>query len=74
MWVLVLQAAEEWGVPPWVVERDAPAIWWERWAVWKEERARLAKKGEGRGARKKNCQWAMVNGQWSMGELLIVDC
>lgn len=47
MWVLVLQAAEEWGVPPWVVERDAPAIWWERWAVWKEEKGRLQKKGRG---------------------------
>ncbi len=62
MWVLVLQAAEEWGVPPWVVERDAPAIWWERWAVWKEEKSRLQKRGEGRGARGEEEELSMGNG------------
>ena len=55
-----MQAAEEWGAPPWVVERDAPAIWWERWAVWKEEKGRLGKKG--RGARGEEEDGLIVDG------------
>lgn len=52
MWVLVLEAAEEWGTPPWVVEAMAPAVWWERWVCWQEEKGRLrgGARGEGRGA------------------------
>lgn len=42
MWVLVLQAAEEWGCAPWVIEAEATAVWWQRWVCWKEEKARLA--------------------------------
>lgn len=40
MWVMVLQAAKEWGTPPWVIEAEAPALWWERWRCWKEEQGR----------------------------------
>jgi hypothetical protein len=31
--------AEEWGVPPWVIE-DGPAIWTERWRALRVERQR----------------------------------
>ena len=51
MWVLVLQAAEEWGVAPWVIEAEATAVWWQRWVCWKEEKARLANKRGGKGDR-----------------------
>lgn len=47
MWVMVLQAAQEWGAPPWVVEEQASELWWERWRCWKEEKGRFE---EGRGA------------------------
>lgn len=49
MWVLVLQAAEEWGVAPWVVEEQATATWWRRWLCWKEEKARFANRRSGKG-------------------------
>ena len=41
MWVMVLQAAQEWGAPPWVVEEQASELWWERWRCWKEEKGRF---------------------------------
>lgn len=41
MWVMVLQAAQEWGAPPWVVEEQASKLWWERWRCWKEEKGRF---------------------------------
>ena len=48
MWVMVLQAAQEWGAPPWVVEEQASELWWERWRCRKEEKGRFE---EGRGAK-----------------------
>lgn len=39
MWVAILQAAEEWGTPPWVIEEQASQEWWDRWAVMREEEA-----------------------------------
>ena len=29
-WALILMAAEAWGLPPWVVEAEAPALWLDR--------------------------------------------
>lgn len=33
----MLEAAKEWGVPPWAIEEEAPAIWIERWRIAREE-------------------------------------
>jgi len=41
--VLVLRAAELWGIPPWRVEDEATCIWWERWRVWEDEKAKARK-------------------------------
>lgn len=54
MWVMVLQAAQEWGAPPWVVEEQASELWWERWRCWKEEKGRFEARpspGSGGGGR-----------------------
>jgi len=51
-WVLVLEAAKEWGVPPWQVEDEAPALWWGRWLAMREETAQARRdraEKEGRG-------------------------
>jgi len=48
MWLMVLEAGKEWGLPPWAVEEQATALWWERWRVWREEKGRFE---EGRRAR-----------------------
>ena len=37
-WVPVLLAAEEWGVPPWTIEEQVTAEWWERWLMLRNER------------------------------------
>jgi len=35
-WVEILQAAEDWGTPPWEIMRDqGKAIWVIRWRTWK---------------------------------------
>lgn len=39
-WVVVLEAATEWGVPPWVIDNDASDIWIERWAAYRAEKHR----------------------------------
>lgn len=36
-WVPLLEVAKEWGVPPWEIEEEAPAVWLERWRVLREE-------------------------------------
>lgn len=36
---MLLDAAEEWHQPPWVIEDEAPLVWIERWRVMREERA-----------------------------------
>jgi hypothetical protein len=38
--VALLEAAKEWGVPPWVIEDEISLEWWERWRVLQEERAK----------------------------------
>lgn len=43
VWVLILQAAEEWGCPPWVVEEQCSVDWWSRWVMWREEVATVRK-------------------------------
>ena len=45
-WVLVLEAAKEWGVPPWQIETEASQQWWERWRLMREEIGRLERKGQ----------------------------
>lgn len=42
-WVLILQAAKEWGVPPWQVEDEATLLWWQRWRIFEEEVAEQRK-------------------------------
>jgi len=42
-WVMVLEAAKEWGIPPWQVEDEASVLWWQRWQVLREETARARK-------------------------------
>ncbi len=42
-WVTVLEAAKEWGIPPWQVEDEASVLWWQRWQVLREETARARK-------------------------------
>ena len=45
-WVDILEAAEAWGVPPWILE-DAPLVWMDRrreMAAAKSEREEFALK------------------------------
>lgn len=42
--MLLLEAAKEWGIPPWQIEDDAPAVWMERWRVMREESASEVKR------------------------------
>ena len=42
-WVMVLEAAKEWSIPPWQVEDEASVLWWQRWQVLREETARARK-------------------------------
>ncbi len=35
-WALILQAAEEWGTPPWTIE-DGSAVWFERWKFYRAQ-------------------------------------
>lgn len=51
MWLMVLEAGQEWGMAPWAVEEQATALWWERWRVWREEKGRFeARPSTGSGA------------------------
>lgn len=36
-WVYVLEAARLWSTPPWEIENEANALWWDRWRTWEEE-------------------------------------
>jgi hypothetical protein len=38
--ISTLVAAETWGVPPWVVERDGSVYWMERLSLFLRERER----------------------------------
>ena len=40
----MLEAAKDWGVPPWQLEEDATALWMDRWRVMREEMAVEAKR------------------------------
>lgn len=44
MWVAVLEAAKEWGIPPWRVEEEATAEWWDRWMVMRQEQPKPKKR------------------------------
>jgi hypothetical protein len=33
MWVAVLDAAKDWGIPPWEIAGGNKLIWWERWVT-----------------------------------------
>ena len=43
-WVMVLEAAKEWGVPPWLLEEQMTQRWWDRWRLVREETVRLQNK------------------------------
>jgi hypothetical protein len=49
-WVLALEMAAEWGVPPWVVEKRASLEWVERWAAYRSERNKARQKPTPKGA------------------------
>jgi len=36
---MTLEAAKEWGVPPWVIDEEAPYLWVERWRALRDETA-----------------------------------
>jgi hypothetical protein len=36
-WVPLLEVAEKWHAPPWVIEEDAPQVWMDRWRAWRDE-------------------------------------
>jgi hypothetical protein len=35
--VSVLQAADDWHIPPWRLVEECSEVWWERRRVWREE-------------------------------------
>lgn len=41
--VLVLEACQEWGIPPWQVEKDCSEQWWEWWLIYRSEKNQLQK-------------------------------
>jgi hypothetical protein len=44
-WYLVIEAAEQWGRPPWeIAGDDNEALWFLRWRFIRNERARVAQK------------------------------
>ena len=32
-WVFIMEAAQEWHTPPWVIEEEVNQLWWERWLM-----------------------------------------
>ena len=44
-WVLVLEAAKEWGVAPWQIEDEASQLWWDRWMTLRSEVAQARRDG-----------------------------
>ena len=56
-WYVVEAAAEAWGVPPWVIVSEAPALWLDRFAATKSAEAaaqnpkKLPVGGDGKGRR-----------------------
>ena len=44
-WVLILDAAKDWGKMPWeIVKRPGPVIWWLRYKIYHQEVSRAAAK------------------------------
>jgi len=35
-WVLILEAAREWGTPPWNITGGSTILWFERWKAFRE--------------------------------------
>lgn len=50
-WAVILMMAEQWGAPPWVIERDMPLVWRYRWQVLQSLRAE-AQEAEAKRARR----------------------
>jgi len=43
-WVVVLEQAAEWGVPPWVISGDeSQVLWHHRWLAYRGEQAKAMK-------------------------------
>lgn len=38
-WVLVMEAAEAWGMAPWDVVAQCNETWWKRWLAWRRIKA-----------------------------------
>lgn len=47
MW---LALAREWGLPPWRIEEEAPALWVDRWLAVEEARGKARPDEAGPGA------------------------
>ena len=43
-WELELEAAKEWGIPPWRVRAECSQYWWERWLIQRGARGDAARK------------------------------
>jgi hypothetical protein len=43
-WLPVYLAAQDWRVPPWVIEDDCNQEWWDRHRAYREELAAYNKK------------------------------
>ena len=41
----MLDAAEAWGIPPWIVE-DAPLLWMDRYRAWAEAKTERFRQGD----------------------------
>lgn len=44
-----LEIAAEWGLPPWQIEAEAPAVWVDRWVALRVARNEKAKRDSKRG-------------------------
>lgn len=44
LWYLVMEAAKEWHMPPWKLVGGSPAIWFHRFKVLNQEKARISNK------------------------------
>jgi hypothetical protein len=37
-WAYLLEAAKDWGMPPWEIEGKAPTYWLQRWQTYRQAR------------------------------------
>jgi hypothetical protein len=46
MWVSVLDAAKDWGRPPWEIAKGSPILWYVRWEITREIDAKVSSMSE----------------------------